>query len=317
MIVMPLISFAKQGFVIKGKITGIVSGSVGIIDYKAPGTDIFPRVRVLNGEFTFTGKLDYPRLVELKVSTRSVYLFLENTTYTVECDFSTLSSSSFKGGRLNDQWCDYNSSGQSPLEYLQAHPKLELAPWLAAKCINSFQEAARAYALLTAEDRLTPDGKSLLACLERYEKVAPGKMLPDFELKDPEGKAFSIKELKGKIVVMDFWASWCGPCRAYIPTIREHYLRFKDKGVEFVSISLDDNREKWMDAMADEKMEWQQARSEDGFTEGKGLRQLFNITGIPYMLIVNKDGRIAEPLDYYNKEKLPLILERLCSEPLN
>lgn len=315
-LLLPFITMAADpGFVIKGKVTGIISGYISIVPKTAAdGTPEFtppPKVRIENGQFTYTGKIDRPQIIQLKVSTRTVSVFLENAEYTVECSLDSLTGNRIKGGKLNTQWWDFLRSQEKGIDYLQANPKLEIGAWLAYTYAQKYDQAKMAYHLLTPDGQQSFEGKALREKLNAWEKTAAGTPLPEFKMTDPTGKPVSVKEMHGKVVVLDFWASWCAPCRAYIPTLREHYLKFKDKGVVFVSVSVDDDPSKWMEALNAHKMEWVQVLAAGGFKETGGVRKLFNITGIPYMVVVDKNGKIGASLDYFEKDKVESVVEKL------
>ncbi|MEZ2440380.1 thioredoxin-like domain-containing protein [Chitinophaga sp. RCC_12] len=313
-LLLPLYSLAEEGFVIKGKVTGIISGYVAIlehVDEAGKPAVLPPRVRIINGEFTFSGKLDHPELIQLKVSTKTVQLFLENTTYTVESSLDSLTGSSFKGGRMNDQFYAYQQYSKPQMEYVKDNPELELSAWLALRNASTADKAEQGYALLAPAGRSTWHGKALLAKIESFKRTGAGAALPELKLTDPDGHAFSIKDMAGKVVVLDFWASWCAPCRAYIPQMRNHYNKFKEKGVVFVAVSVDDDKAKWLTAVNETKMEWLQGLTEGGFKAGIGVQQHFNITSIPHVVIVGKDGKIAQSLDFYKKDQLEKELDKL------
>lgn len=316
-LLLPFAGFAEEGFVIRGKVTGIVSGYVSIDPHRHEGEEgaeeqLPERVRIVNGEFVFKGKVEHPELVRLKISTRYVDLLLENAEYTVSANFQQLSGSQFKGGLMNDQFWAFMASGLPFMQYLEAHPYAEVAAFLAHKYAERREDAEKAYALLSLSGRASWHGQQLAERIANYNKTAAGKPVPAFRMTDPSGRSFSVAELKGAVVVLDFWASWCAPCRAYTPRMRELYQRFRERNVVFVAVSFDEDDGKWRRAMAELKMEWMQGLVEGGFKENSPVKQMFGITGIPHVVVVGPDGNVAESLDFYNKERLPEILEKLA-----
>lgn len=123
------------------------------------------------------------------------------------------------------------------------------------------------------------------------ERLAEGKVAPEFSYPTPDGKQkLGPQDFKGKILVLDFWASWCGPCRAEIPNLKEAYKNYHDKGVEFFSVSIDKDEAAWRKAMKEEAMPWHQAQAPGA---GKEVMKLYQFSGIPYILILDKDGKIV------------------------
>lgn len=126
----------------------------------------------------------------------------------------------------------------------------------------------------------------------KAESMALGGIYPDVELVNSEGKKVKLSEYvpDGKYVMLEFWASWCGPCRAEIPHLRHIYETYKDKGFVIVSISIDKKKEDWEKAVREEKMEWSQLRAEKGFQDPAAKE--FRILGVPTCIMLDPEGRI-------------------------
>lgn len=124
---------------------------------------------------------------------------------------------------------------------------------------------------------------------EKRERMLLGKPLPEFEAKTPEGKTIKPSDYKGKVLVLDFWASWCGPCRMEVPNLKEYYEYFKGQDVAFLSVSIDAKRDQWEKAMKEEAMPWDQATVPNA---GKEVMELYQFSGIPFILVIDKEGNI-------------------------
>ena len=123
------------------------------------------------------------------------------------------------------------------------------------------------------------------------ERMAEGNVAPEFSYPTPDGKKnLGPQDFKGKILVLDFWASWCGPCRQEIPHLKEAYKTYHDKGVEFFSVSIDKDGTAWRKALKEENMPWKQAQASKA---GKDVMKLYQFSGIPYILVLDKDGKIV------------------------
>jgi len=129
--------------------------------------------------------------------------------------------------------------------------------------------------------------------LDSKKKLLPGNVAPDFSLLQPDGKPLKLSDLRGKYVLIDFWASWCVPCRKAIPHLKEVYARYKDKGFEILSLSGDQNQEVWKKAMAQEQMPWPQVCDEfpDKFKPSK-VGEIYQTRFIPFYVLLDKKGKI-------------------------
>jgi len=117
-----------------------------------------------------------------------------------------------------------------------------------------------------------------------------GSMAPDFTLPTPDGGTFTLSTTRGKIVLIDFWAAWCQPCRLENPNVVALYEKFKDKGFDVVGVSLDREKEAWIKAIADDKLVWNQV-SELKFWQSE-IAQKYGVTAIPCTFLLNKEGKI-------------------------
>ena len=129
---------------------------------------------------------------------------------------------------------------------------------------------------------------------ELYPGGKPGEKVPGFTIKDQQGKTYTLAELaKGKkVVLLDFWASWCGPCRREIPNVKKQYELYKDKGFEVISISIDKDEAAWKKALDEEQLPW------PNFLDRSGVADIYNVKSIPAMYLMEADGTIiSEGMD--------------------
>ena len=129
----------------------------------------------------------------------------------------------------------------------------------------------------------------------KYSRLnLPGQKCIDFTVKGHDGKEIRLSELvkKNKLVLIDFWASWCGACRATMPHLKKIYPEYKKKGVEFFSVSLDDKEENWKKAFKEEALPWVDGSNLLGWKDP--IAKQYAITGIPFKILIGKDGVIVD-----------------------
>jgi peroxiredoxin len=127
--------------------------------------------------------------------------------------------------------------------------------------------------------------------VEMLRRTAIGEMAPDIVLNDPYGKTVALSSLRGKYVLVDFWASWCKPCRLENPNVVRMYNKFKGKGFEVFSVSLDDNKDAWMKAINDDKLLW--THVSDLKKWNASVVSSYNIESIPFTVLLDKEGKIV------------------------
>lgn len=136
-----------------------------------------------------------------------------------------------------------------------------------------------------------------------------GDVAPNFTLNTPEGKPISLYALRGKILLIDFWAAWCRPCRVENPKVVAAYEKFKEKGFDVLGVSLDQNKEDWLNAIQKDKLTWTQV-SDLKFWDSP-IAALYQVNAIPMNFLLDKDGKIiaknlrGEALEEKLKQVLP------------
>lgn len=129
-----------------------------------------------------------------------------------------------------------------------------------------------------------------IAAAKKPVAGAIGTIVPDFSQNDVNNKPVSIKEFRGKYVLLDFWASWCGPCRRENPNVVAAYNRYKDKNFTILGISMDQDKNKWLKAIADDGLPWQHVSDLKGW--GNAVGQMFQVSSIPANFLLDPTGKI-------------------------
>lgn len=142
--------------------------------------------------------------------------------------------------------------------------------------------------MLTGEAKNNSNAKDIEAYLKKINVVGVGKVAPDFTVKTPEGHDISLYSIKGKIKLVDVWASWCGPCRMENPNVVKVYEKYKDKGLEIFGVSLDEKADAWIAAIQKDKLTWKHGSDLKGWKSD--ICSLYSIEGVPFTILLDENN---------------------------
>jgi peroxiredoxin len=191
------------------------------------------------------------------------------------------------------EWLEKYNKGTFPKE-----PGEEGMAWMSIAnsflSEDDFDGAEKALEKAIAIEGLDPKSKqmaqSMLSRLETMRKLKIGAPAIDFKTTDINGKDIGLADFKGKVVLIDFWATWCAPCRAEMPNVKKVYADFHAKGFEIIGISMDNSRSALDGYLEEQKMTWPQ------IYDGKGwqaeLGQLYAVSSIPATFLIDREGKI-------------------------
>jgi peroxiredoxin len=153
---------------------------------------------------------------------------------------------------------------------------------------SPLSEVEHYYNRLTPRVKASYPGRRLGEIVNGLKSVNVGGIAPEIDLPTPDGGSIKLSSLRGKYVLVDFWASWCGPCIAEVPNVKEVYDKYHDKGFEILGVSLDDKADRWTDAIRRHDLNWHHVSSLNGWKCPVAVR--YNVTSIPRTLLLDKEG---------------------------
>jgi peroxiredoxin len=179
-------------------------------------------------------------------------------------------------------------------QFVKANPGSFAAVYLLNGYVNrmELEKVEGLYASLSPKYKDTRSGKSIIKGIEARKITAIGKTAPDFTQPDTLGNSVTLSSLRGQYVLVDFWASWCGPCRTENPNLVKTFNQYKDKGFTVLGVSLDQpgKKDAWLAAVHKDNLTWTQV-SDLKFWENEAA-VLYGIKAIPANLLLDKEGKI-------------------------
>jgi peroxiredoxin len=185
-------------------------------------------------------------------------------------------------------------------EYVKTHPKAFISLLLIESFFQQMVEPAKITTYFNGLDKelkANKHGKKIKSQLDVINKpaapagVAVGSVAPDFSAPDPSGKMVSLKQCMGKVTLIDFWASWCNPCRAENPNNVALYNEFHAKGLNIIGVSLDKDGAKWKEAIAKDKLAWPQISNLKYWDEP--IRVTYGVESIPATFLLDANGTLV------------------------
>lgn len=204
---------------------------------------------------------------------------------------------------------------EEQLKIMAVNPSVETAAYQLCFMMNDMplEKLEQVFGQFDEKVRESELVKEVRDCLELRQRIEPGRPAPEFTLARRDGSLLSLSDFRGKVVVLDFWASWCKPCRASFPWVREFYKEYKDKGVEIIGISIDEKRTSWERALNEEKLPWPQVIDEKA-KDGYRVDKLYHVQAVPMFVIVDKEGNIVVRAHMESKEELSAVVEEVLKK---
>lgn len=186
----------------------------------------------------------------------------------------------------------YETIGTTQMAFLDKNPTSYIAPFV-VQSLHYGKEAEEIQDLLAKLDPVL-ESTTLVSSMKRrvevLKSVAIGKIAPDFSQNDPEGNPVSLSSLRGNYLLIDFWASWCSPCRRENPNIVAAYSKYHEMGFDILGVSLDNSKERWLQAIQFDRLAWNHVSDLKYWSNEAAA--MYGISSIPSSLLLDPEGKI-------------------------
>lgn len=291
---------------INGYVMGLGEGVAELVyvNEDGKGLGVKDTALITNGYFRFVGSLKRPEYCNIGIR-NTIYpvgFFLDNELVDVHIRvtpprFSQNGQASLGGqvygSKLEVQYQKLlNLEEEAEIEqWIVEHADEPLTlTWIANVLVKNYPQETleRWFKMLDKKLSHFREYGELKRQLVLQGKLQPGKIAPEFNLVSSTGDPIDLKSFRGKYLLVDFWASWCGPCRAKIPHLKKVWKDFHNRGLEILSITLDRKKKDWETALETEQMPWQQLWDEAG-----EVSERYNVQQIPCIILIDPRGKIV------------------------
>lgn len=305
----------RQGYTIQGPAEG--EGYAVLHVWNAEGATLRDTAAFQNGRYVFSGSVDDVYMGEVLVFEEGQeparhFLYVENAPLSWKDGY-------FRGGPNNDFNVEMEAVGAS-LDTLAAdyreqlvekmnacflsHPDVEAAAFFYYNFNRDLplDEFEAGFGTFTERVQNSFLGKNGREDIIARKATGEGTEAPAITLNDREGQAVSLESLRGQYVLLDFWASWCRPCRASMPHLKDLYAQYHGKGLEILGISTDSKAEDWLQAVSEDATPWIHVRDD------KSVAESYGVHSIPTFFLVGPDGKMVGKIEH---DDLDGVLQRL------
>ena len=291
------------GFIINANITGIDTGKAMLVKL-----DLITNERVdvdsatiKNGKFNFNGKVGSPYLHTIIIEgfTDKIHLFLENSNISINGDIDALDKVKVIGSKEDSLFRSYTTNDifdkEKGMEIMLNYPQYNYSAMVAyyqfqyhnistdtlQYIIDSFSDCVKKSVYFN----------HLVKLHNSIKRVAILQPAPDFSLPDIDGNIIELSSFKGKFVLIDFWASWCAPCRESNSVLIESYKRFNKRNFTIIGVSVDKNKERLLEAIETDSLSWTNLSALKGWGS---VSNLYGVKAVPQNYLLNPDGIIID-----------------------
>lgn len=305
-----------DGYIITGTVTGFPDGTpVSFLNEQTNAPE--QQAKITKGKFIIKGKMDQPGFKGLIFNNAPplVQLFLDNSNIKITGNKDALDKLIIMGSPSQDQFKIYTTAIKPYEQFLlpdalydtvalnkiagisenfvKKYPSSYVSPLAIIRLYQATQNGVKTeelYKLVPAQIQFSPLGNYVHQLIEESKINPIGSVISDFTQTDTAGIPVNISAYRGKYILLDFWASWCRPCRQENPNVVAAYEKFKNKNFTIIGVSLDQNKKAWIDAIKMDGLNWNHVSDLKGW--GNQVASIFKVSSIPQNFLLDPQGRI-------------------------
>jgi peroxiredoxin len=297
---------SETKFSLSGRTNELENGTMVYLDNAdSQSTDLIDSTEIRNNSFVFKTKLpNSPLHVVVSTNNDSNYrfLWLENSPMTFDASQNSFENAIVTGSKeenlaqpLRKELGNLTEERQreKEIEFIKKNPNSIVSAEILSVYSTTYgkKKTKELFDLFSSENKSTKYGEMVSDYIQMQDEPKIGEQYVDFEMVDQNGELQKLSDLKGKTIFLDFWASWCAPCRKENPNLVKTYNKFKSKGFEIFAVSLDENKENWLKAIKKDNLNWYHVNDLKG--NGNKASLTYGVEGIPDSFLIDKNGIIV------------------------
>ncbi len=311
-------SHQEKNYSIHAKINGVSKGRAILskLDLDTNQKVIVDSCQIIDGSFYFSGRVQSPYLHSIFIndSLGRIHIFLDNSDIQITGNIDSLENVAISGSREDSLFrsvsLDAIFEKETGMDLMLNKNDYVFSAFVAYYqfqvnhiSLDSMQLIMNGFSNEVKKSDYYRHVSSLYFTLEATSSSKPA---PDFTLPDVNGKHVSLSDFRGQTVLLDFWASWCGPCRKLSPDLVKLHKQFKDRDFTIVSASVDEHKDRWLKAIDEDELDWTHLSKLDGWGD---VSKMYGVMAIPQNFLINPDGIILNK--NLSIEQLSIRLEKL------